>query len=127
MTRPHMATPADLAPLLPPREKNTHKGSYGYVAVLGGCAEYSGAPKLANLAQSALRAGCGVATLAVPSSLAGAVAPYLLESTLYRIPDRDTWCLMNRAFRGSLPAGVQLRSEWDGAEPMTICGFWIGC
>lgn len=105
MTRPHTATAADLAPLLPPREKNTHKGSYGYVAVLGGCAEYSGAPKLANLAQSALRAGCGVATLAVPSSLAGAVAPYLLESTLYRIPDRDGHMVFDEPSLSGLIAG----------------------
>lgn len=88
MSGAHRVTAAELASLLPMREKNTHKGNYGYVALLGGCMAYSGAAKLANLSLSALRAGCGVATLAVPATLAGAVAPYLLESTLSPAPDR---------------------------------------
>ena len=77
----------DFAPIFPRRMQNSHKGSYGYVAVMGGCREYSGAAKLANLSASALRAGCGVATLIVPESIADSVSPYLLESTLATIPD----------------------------------------
>lgn len=102
---PHTVTAADLAPLLPPREKNTHKGDYGYIAVLGGCIEYSGAPRLANLAQAALRAGCGVATLAVPASLAPIVAPQLLESTLSLAPDRGGHMVFDAAYLASLTAG----------------------
>lgn len=89
MNRVHTVTAAELSALLPPRDRNTHKGDYGYIAILGGCMEYSGAPRLANLAQSALRVGCGVAALAVPESLAPIVAPWLLESTLFRFPERD--------------------------------------
>lgn len=105
MNQPHKVTAAELAPLLQPRERNTHKGNYGYVAILGGCLEYSGAMKLANLSQSALRAGCGVATLAVPASLAGAVAPYLLESTLFRIPDHDGHMVFDEPSLAALIAG----------------------
>jgi NAD(P)H-hydrate epimerase len=67
----------------------SHKGDYGYVALLGGCREYAGAVKLANLSCAALRAGCGVATLVVPDSIADSVAPYLLESTLATLPDEQ--------------------------------------
>lgn len=69
------------------RLRNSHKGTYGYVALLGGCRAYAGAAKLANLSCAALRAGCGVATLAVPEGLCAAISPYLLESTLYPMPD----------------------------------------
>ena len=63
------------------------QGDYGYVALIGGSFEYSGAAKLANLACSALRAGAGVAKLAVPCSLRQAVLPYLLDSTLFLLSD----------------------------------------
>ena len=70
-------------------EHNTNKGDFGYVALIGGSPEYSGAAKLANLSLSALRSGAGVAKLAVPKSLSDAVLPYILESTLFPLDDRD--------------------------------------
>ena len=76
----------DVANLFAPRQNYVHKGDYGYVAVMGGSVEYAGACKLANMSAAALRAGCGVVTLAVPESIAQAVAPHLLESTLLPIP-----------------------------------------
>lgn len=110
---------SDLAPLLPPRMQCSHKGDYGYIALLGGCTEYSGAAKLANLSQSALRAGCGVATLAVPASLAGAVAPCLLESTLAPAPDREGHMICDEAFLSGLIAGrraVGVGMGWGRSE-----------
>ena len=77
----------DIAPLFPKRDENAHKGNFGYVGILGGSPEYSGAVKLANLALSALRAGAGVARLIIPEGLFGAVSPYILESTLFLLPD----------------------------------------
>ncbi len=76
----------DVANLFTPRKSYSHKGNYGYVAVMGGCVEYAGATKLANMSASALRAGCGVVTLVAPESITNSVAPYLLESTLLPIP-----------------------------------------
>lgn len=73
--------------ILGERRQNSHKGDFGYVAILGGCAEYAGAVKLSSMGCAALRAGCGVATVAIPASISDAVAPYLLESTLTRLPD----------------------------------------
>lgn len=64
------------------RLNNSHKGTYGTAVLLGGCREYSGAVKLANMSLSALKCGCGISRLAVSESIADYVAPYLLESTL---------------------------------------------
>jgi len=80
---------ADFQPLFPPRTCHSHKGTYGYVAVMGGCREYSGAVKLANRSQAALRCGCGVAKLITAESVLPAVLPHLLESTAVGIPDTD--------------------------------------
>lgn len=83
----YLCEAADFDALLPKRAYDSHKGTYGYVALLGGCTEYSGAIKLANLACAALRSGCGVAKLAAAESLVGAITPYLLESTFFSMPD----------------------------------------
>ena len=83
-------------PLLSPRKNNSNKGTYGYVGIIGGCTEYSGAVKLANMGACALRAGCGVAKLIVPASIAGSVAPYVLESTLCPLPDEAGHILFDK-------------------------------
>lgn len=46
------------------RKRDSHKKSFGSVAVIGGSNKYHGAPQLA--AHAALRAGCGYVTLAIP-------------------------------------------------------------
>ena len=84
-----LAEDGDFRELLGPRKNYANKGDYGYVALVGGCRSYSGAAKLASLSMAALRAGCGVSMLAVPRCIAEAVTPYLLESTLSPLPDRD--------------------------------------
>lgn len=76
----------DIAPLFA-RRHFANKGDYGYVALIGGSPEYSGAIKLANLAAASMLAGAGVVRLAVPQTIAHAVMPYLLESTLFSLPD----------------------------------------
>ena len=81
--------PADFREVWKPRLQNSHKGSYGYVSVLGGCASYAGAVKLANMSAAALRSGCGVSQLIVPQCLFASVSPYLLESTLAALPDKN--------------------------------------
>ena len=69
------------------RQTDTNKGDYGYVGIMGGSLEYSGAVKLANLSASAVRAGCGVVRLIVPEGIAKVVAPYLLEQTIFPMND----------------------------------------
>lgn len=79
----------DFGNVLRHRVHNSHKGTYGYVTILGGCASYGGAVKLANLGYSALRSGCGVVRLAVGESLLPALTPHILESTVFGIPDKE--------------------------------------
>lgn len=101
----YLVEAGDFKPIFSPRLQNSHKGNYGYIAILGGCAEYAGAAKLANLSASALRAGCGVATLIVPESIANSVSPYLLESTLATIPDEKGHILFDESRLDELLAG----------------------
>jgi NAD(P)H-hydrate epimerase len=80
---------SDIAEFLKERKSFCHKGDWGYVALIGGSGRYPGAVKLANLSLAALRSGCGVSRLVVPKTLAGAVAPHILESTLFSVSDND--------------------------------------
>ncbi len=79
----------DAKNLLTKRENYSHKGTYGYITLIGGSYEYSGAIKLANISSSAMRTGAGVVKIATPKSISHAVMPYLLESTLYPLSEID--------------------------------------
>ena len=71
------------------RDPLSHKGTWGYIALIGGSLRYIGAEKLANIAACAVRSGAGVVKLATAASLAPAVMPCLLESTLFPLRDRE--------------------------------------
>ncbi|MBO4890339.1 MAG: NAD(P)H-hydrate epimerase, partial [Lachnospiraceae bacterium] len=73
----------DVAAVLGTRSNYSNKGTYGYTALIGGSTRYSGAIRLAYLANAAMRSGAGVVKVALPSSLVHDVAPHILESTLF--------------------------------------------
>lgn len=75
----------DFYGMIDKRKHYSHKGTYGYTGIWGGCEEYSGAVKLSNLSLSSLRAGCGVSRLIVEESVAPMIGKYLLESTLCKV------------------------------------------
>ena len=77
----------DLAELFRPRPNFSHKGSYGYTALIGGSKRYCGAVRLAAQANAAVRSGAGVVKLAVPDVIYHEVAPAVLESTLFPLKD----------------------------------------
>ena len=54
-------------PRMPPRDPDTHKGTYGRVLVVGGSTGMTGAAIMASLA--ALRSGAGLVYLAIAESL----------------------------------------------------------
>ncbi len=62
----NLTAPADLAPIASPRARDSHKGSFGHVALLGGSAGKHGALQLAG--EACLRAGAGLATLFSPDA-----------------------------------------------------------
>ena len=79
----------DVKDIFKNREKDSHKGTYGYVGIMGGCMEYTGAIKLANMSSIALRAGCGVIRIIIPKSIENIIAPYLLEQTIFPIENDE--------------------------------------
>ena len=75
-------------PALPPRARDGHKGTFGTVLVVGGCAHAPrhmlGGAMLA--ARGALRAGAGRAIAAVPAPLAAEALAILPEATVVALP-----------------------------------------
>lgn len=80
---------SDVADVLGERLNFSNKGTYGYVALIGGSSRYSGAIRLAYLANAAMRSGAGVVKVALPSSISHDVIPHILESTIFPLSDND--------------------------------------
>ena len=78
--------------ILPKRKRNSHKGSYGRVAIVGGSAQYTGAPYLSTL--SALRSGVGYTTLFVADGIAQDYILRTPEALIERL-DGDKELLFN--------------------------------
>lgn len=66
---------------------DAHKGSKGKLLIVGGSHRYRGAPYLA--ARGALRAGCGLVTLAVPDFVVSALSSLLPEAVFEPLPHED--------------------------------------
>jgi len=73
-----LITPQECGAALPPRDPDTHKGTYGRVLVIGGAPGMSGAAALA--ARAALRGGAGLVTVAAPDSVSSIVASLVAEA-----------------------------------------------
>ncbi len=71
--------------LLPRRPLDAHKGIFGRTLVVGGSSRHTGAPSLTVTA--ALRAGSGLATLAIPEGIQGIVASKLTENSFLPLPE----------------------------------------
>lgn len=74
-----------IAGLLPARPASSHKGTFGKVLVVGGCAQYAGAPALA--AKAAYRSGAGLVTIAAPGMVINTLAGSSLETTWFSLAD----------------------------------------
>ena len=71
--------------LLPPRPRQSHKGSFGTVLVCGGSANYPGAPVFTG--RAAYRAGAGLVRIAVPEGIYPITAGQCLEATWLVLED----------------------------------------
>lgn len=80
---------------LPRRERDSHKGDFGKVYILGGCVGYSGAPILA--AKAAVRAGAGLVSLGVPAPLWPIAAAKLDEAMPHPLPAGEEGMLSSAA------------------------------
>ncbi|WP_321494207.1 NAD(P)H-hydrate dehydratase [uncultured Desulfobacter sp.] len=69
--------PHDIAGLIPARDFNAHKGSFGHLLVLAGSPGKTGAAALC--ANAAVRTGAGLVTLGVPERLMPVMEPMVIE------------------------------------------------
>ena len=75
----------DIRPLLSRRPHDAHKNRFGHTLVVGGSAEYIGAPLLAGTA--ALRSGCGLVTIGVPAGIRPLLHPPLAALIVRSLAD----------------------------------------
>jgi NAD(P)H-hydrate epimerase len=78
---------SDVFSMTPEFPRGIHKNSRGRLLILGGSEKYKGAPVLSAIA--ALRAGCGLVTLAVPESVAASAACLLPEAIFAPLPEKN--------------------------------------
>lgn len=86
-------TETEARAILEKRARQTNKGDYGYIGLIGGSAEYAGAARLAYTASAAMRSGAGVTRLIVPRVIESAVLPYMNECTLKFLPNNEYGCI----------------------------------
>ncbi|MFC1465684.1 MAG: NAD(P)H-hydrate dehydratase [Candidatus Brachytrichaceae bacterium NZ_4S206] len=80
-----LADDALIRGLLPSRKLDANKGTFGRVAVVGGCSDYVGAPGLA--ARAAYRVGAGLVALAVPEAIKPSLAAACSEAIFISLPE----------------------------------------
>jgi ADP-dependent NAD(P)H-hydrate dehydratase / NAD(P)H-hydrate epimerase len=82
-----VTTQRDISGLFTPRPEDSNKGMYGHILVVGGSLGKSGAAAMAGMA--ALRAGCGLSTVATPGSALVNVAAFAAELMTEPLPETD--------------------------------------
>lgn len=80
-----------LAAGLPRRRAGGHKGDFGHVLVVAGSRGKAGAARMTALA--ALRAGCGLVTVAHPVSLRGRLVGSVMEAMTEELPETPSGSL----------------------------------
>jgi NAD(P)H-hydrate epimerase len=70
--------------LLPERDFDSHKGTFGTALIVAGSINYTGAALLSGMA--AYRSGAGLVTMAVPAPLHGVLAGHFPEATWVLLP-----------------------------------------
>lgn len=110
LTGPMIVTPQQVAGWLPARPANAHKGDFGKALLVAGSANYTGAAALA--ASAAVRAGAGLVTLGLASSLHSAIAPQVPEATYLLLPN---------ALGALTPdAAPLLQAHWEGYTALLL-------
>lgn len=94
----NLLTMVEMRDMIPDRMVDSHKGSFGHVAVIAGSVGKTGAAAMTSL--SSLRAGAGLVSLAIPSSLNQTLAQKLTEVMTFPLPEGP------KGFIGSQAEGV---------------------
>ncbi len=98
---------SDMVKVFSPRKNLSNKGSYGYIALIGGSERYSGAIRLAAMANAAMRSGAGVVKLAAPKSLETVILPAILESTFFPLSENEGRLIYSKEETDELTANVK--------------------
>ena len=102
---------------LPPRDPAGHKGNFGKVYVLGGSVGYTGAPVFCS--RAAVRSGCGLVFLGVPSDIWQVAAVKSDETMPHPLPALEG--------RLSLAAEEDIRRRAAGCDAVAMgCGMGRG-
>jgi len=91
----NVITPKEIAPLIGPRPRDSNKGMYGHVLVVGGSLGKTGAAAMAGF--SALRVGAGLVTIAAPRSVLGVIAGYHPELMTEPLEETDSGSISAQA------------------------------
>jgi NAD(P)H-hydrate epimerase len=85
----------DVSPLLPERQRYSHKGDYGHVLIVAGSRGKTGAAFMA--AKACLRSGAGLVTIGIPESLADIFQSRVTEEMTLILPDKGDGTLSEKA------------------------------
>jgi NAD(P)H-hydrate epimerase len=90
-----LITARDIREMAAPRPRDSHKGMYGHVLVLGGALGKAGAAGMAGMA--ALRAGAGLVTVGTAQSVLPTVAGFAPELMTEPLPETEAGTISLRA------------------------------
>ncbi len=111
-----VTTPRDFASLLAPRPRDSNKGMYGHVLIVGGSFGKSGAAAMAGMA--ALRSGAGLSTVATPARVLNSVASFAPEIMTEPLPETNA---------GSIAvAAIGTGQFLELTKPMTVVAIGPG-
>lgn len=95
--------------LLPVRDPNGHKGTFGKVCVVGGAVGYTGAPVYAG--EAAVRTGSGLVFVGVPGEVYPIVASRCAAAMAYPLPEKYGRLLSKPAACDAVLIGPGLGAE----------------
>ncbi len=105
----NLSTPEDFRSLFAPRPKNSNKGMYGHVLVIGGSYGKSGAPAMASTA--AYRSGAGLVTVGVPAAALPMVASYRPELMTEPLHEDSIFTLAAKMSVAAIGPGLGTEAE----------------
>jgi len=102
--------------LLPARRPDGHKGTFGTALIIAGSRGFSGAAILAG--RAAVRSGCGLVHLAIPSGIADIVESCVTEAVKTSLPQTESEAIS--------PAALELLLELSADADAIAIGPGIG-